>query len=261
MVLLSSQWYLATMDFERLRHIPCTCDWCALSFKSCRSSHWHLVAVVNMIPSNITKVSQPSMIIIDNLCIYIYMPNTNDQLTTFMESRFGAWVVAQGWVGPCSASNSCLANAVSSTTSICILFPWVRSTRVEARCDKYAATIGSSILTDLFCSWPPWLFTADGSADNLSNQCCDQQPGRKNANSWVDSLKRTGIRRAVPKHSQIGKMNQNESKWLINDVANCPEFSQQITASFNVRSSWAQNRIHMALHMSHAQQTYVYKCA
>ena len=122
---------------------------------ACRGSHWHLVAVVNMIPSNIqTKVSQPSMIIIDNLFIYIYiyMPNTNDQLTTFIESRFGARVVAQGWVGPCSASNSCLANAVSSTTSICILFPWVRSTRVEARCDKYAATIGSSILTDLFYS-------------------------------------------------------------------------------------------------------------
>ena len=72
MVLLSSQWYLATMDFERLRHIPCTCDWCAISFNLCRSSHWHLVAMVNMIPSNITKVSQPSMIIIDNLCIYIY---------------------------------------------------------------------------------------------------------------------------------------------------------------------------------------------
>ena len=123
MVLLSSQWYLATMDFERLRHIPCTCDWCAISFNSCRSSHWHLVAMVNMIPSNITKVSQPSMIIIDNLCIYIYAKHKWSTYDFLWKVDLALGVVAQGWVGPCSASNSCLANAVSSTTSTCIFFP------------------------------------------------------------------------------------------------------------------------------------------
>ena len=161
--------------------------------------------------------------------IFAKQKMSNLRLLWKIDLAHGSWHI--GWVSPCPTLNLWLANVVSSTTRVCILFPWVRSTRVEARCDKYqiiilqdAASICFSILIVVlfFSSLRTALLTLCPTSAVINSQ------GERTQTFGLIPSKRTGIRRAVPKHAQLGKS-------LVNDVANCPEYSRRIIPWFNVR--------------------------